>query len=61
MGNPKSKNNKIEKIPSAVDDCADVTSKYKRYKEKKKKSNFKPIDYEKPPHYWLLIELICVK
>jgi len=55
MVNPESKNNKIEKIPSAVDDCAEVTSKkYKRYKEKKertKRSNFEPINYEKPPHY----------
>lgn len=37
--------------PSAVDDCADITSKYERYKKKYTKSNFTPIKYEKPPHY----------
>jgi hypothetical protein len=51
MTNSTSKNNKKEKTPSAVDDCADVTSRYKRFKEKVKKPEFKPINYEKPPHY----------
>ena len=59
MTNSTSKNNKKEKTPSAVDDCADVTSRYKRFKEKVKKPEFKPINYEKPPHYWLII-WICV-
>ena len=36
---------------SAVDDCADVTSKYERYKRKYTKSHFTPIKYEKPPHH----------
>jgi len=50
MTNSTSEDNKIEKIPSAVDDCADVTSRYKRYKEKEK-YDFELINYEKPPHY----------
>ena len=50
----KSKSDKKD-MPSAVDDAADVMSKYS-YKKKKthpkeKKSSFPPIDYEKPPHY----------
>ena len=53
------KNNKSgdenNNLPSAVDDAADVMSKYKK-KEKKtesenKKFEFPPIDYERPPHY----------
>lgn len=59
----KTKKNKIknlEKIqapqtPSAVDDDADVMSKYsskkKNYQPKDKKVSFPPINYEKPPHY----------
>ena len=43
------------KTPSAVDDAADVMSKYsnkkKEYRIKDKKPSFPPIDYEKPPHY----------
>ena len=39
-----------EHLPSASDDCADVTSRYERYKKKKKQSQFPPIEYEKPPH-----------
>ena len=46
----KEKIKKIEKLPSATDDCADVTSRYERYK-KNKKSEFPPIEYEKPPHH----------
>ena len=42
-------------MPSAVDDAADVMSKYsnkkKKYQIKDKKLSFPPIDYEKPPHY----------
>lgn len=37
-------------LPSATEDCADVTSRYERYK-KNKKSQFPPIKYEKPPHH----------
>ncbi len=48
----KEKNKKPKRdIPSATDDCADVTSKYERYKKDPKKPKFPPIDYEKPPHY----------
>ena len=50
----KSRSNKKE-LPSAVDDAADVMSKYsknkKKYTSQNKKSSFPPIDYEKPPHY----------
>ena len=37
--------------PSAVEDCADVTSRYKRYEKKHQNSQFPPIKYEKPPHH----------
>ena len=37
--------------PSATEDCADVTSRYKRYKKQNKKSQFPSIKYEKPPHH----------
>ena len=37
--------------PSATEDCADVTSRYERYKKENKKSQFTPIKYEKPPHH----------
>jgi len=37
--------------PSATEDCADVTSRYERYKKENKKSQFSPIKYEKPPHH----------
>ena len=40
-------------VPSAVDDAADVMSKYSRNSIRKKdqKYTFPEIDYEKPPHY----------
>ena len=38
-------------VPSATEDCADVTSRYERYKKENKKSQFTPIKYEKPPHH----------
>ena len=59
----KSKKNKIGNIkkiqkserPSAVDDAANVMSKYSKNKNKvqleDKKFSFPPIDYEKPPHF----------
>ena len=59
----KSKKNKISNIkkiqkserPSAVDDAANVMSKYSKKKNKEqlenKKFSFPPIDYEKPPHF----------
>ena len=47
----KERKEKIEKSPSATDDCADVTSRYERYKQDNKKSKFPPIEYEKPPHH----------
>ena len=37
--------------PSAVDDCADVTSKYDKYIKDLNKPKFPPIDYERPPHF----------
>ena len=40
-----------EEMPSAVDDCADVTSAYERFKKTEKKSEFPPIEYERPPHH----------
>ena len=48
-------NNSKEGLPSAVDNAANVMSKYKKKKEKaklqNKKFSFPPIEYEKPPHY----------
>ena len=40
-------------LPSAVDDAADVMSKYSQNSKRKKdqKYSFPEIDYEKPPHY----------
>ena len=38
-------------LPSASEDCADVTSRYQRYKKQNKKSQFPPVKYEKPPHH----------
>jgi hypothetical protein len=40
-----------ETPPSATEDCADVTSRYKRHKKQNKKSQFPPVKYEKPPHH----------
>ena len=46
----KSKDHK-DISPSATEDCADVTSRYERYKKQNKKTQFPPIKYEKPPHH----------
>jgi len=43
--------NKTKDRPSAADDCADVTSRYQRYKKQNKKRQFPPVKYEKPPHH----------
>ena len=60
METKKNKIKNLEKIqapqtPSAVDDAADVMSKYsskkKNYQPKDKKVSFPAINYEKPPHY----------
>ena len=60
MKSKKNKISNIEKIqksekPSAVDDAANVMSKYSKNKNKvqleDKKFSFPPIDYEKPPHF----------
>lgn len=60
MNGKKNKTDVLEKIqksktPSAVDDAADVMSKYSNKKKSNQiednKSSFPPIDYEKPPHY----------
>tara|TARA_B100000965_G_scaffold247601_1_gene207968 strand:- start:425 stop:607 length:183 start_codon:yes stop_codon:yes gene_type:complete len=60
MKNKKYKNKNIKEIqrpemPSAVDDAADVMSKYSskrnKFPLKEKKHSFPPIDYEKPPHF----------
>ena len=40
-----------EELPSAADDCADVTSKHERFKKTLDKTKSPPIDYEKPPHF----------
>ncbi|MBL6903160.1 MAG: hypothetical protein ISR29_03055 [SAR86 cluster bacterium] len=40
-----------EELPSAADDCADVTSKHERFKKSSDKPKFPPINYEKPPHF----------
>ena len=37
--------------PSAVEDCADVKSKYKRIKKDTNKPKFPPVEYEVPPHH----------
>ena len=37
--------------PSAVEDCADVKSKYKRFKKDTNKPKFPPVKYEVPPHH----------
>ena len=47
----KKNKDKNKPLPSAVDDCADVTSKHERFKKDSGKPKFPPIDYEKPPHY----------
>ena len=60
MESKKNRTSNLEKFqktktPSAVDDAADVMSKYsnkkKKHQIKDKKLSFPPIDYEKPPHY----------
>jgi hypothetical protein len=60
MKSKKDKTSNIRKIqkpetPSAVEDAADVMSKYSGKKnnarQKDKKFSFPPIDYEKPPHF----------
>ena len=54
MENNKSDDEKND-LPSAVDDGAEVMSKYKKKKDKteseSKKFKFPPIEYERPPHY----------
>jgi|TARA_B100001059_G_scaffold60321_1_gene56047 hypothetical protein len=47
----KEKEERVEREPSATEDCADITSRYQRYKKDNKKSEFPPIEYEKPPHH----------
>ena len=47
----KDNKGKVEKLPSASDDAADVASRYDRYKKDNEKSEFPPIEYEKPPHH----------
>ena len=37
--------------PSAVEDCADVKSEYKRFKKDTNKPKFPPVEYEVPPHH----------
>ena len=37
--------------PSAVEDCADVKSRYKRFKKDTNKPKFPPVEYEVPPHH----------
>lgn len=40
-----------EELPSAVEDCANVTSKYERLRQENEKPQFPPVEYEKPPHF----------
>ena len=40
-----------EDVPSAVDDCADVTSKHARFKKDSDNPRFPPIDYAKHTHF----------
>jgi hypothetical protein len=47
----KEKEERLEREPSATEDCADVTSRYDRYKKSIDKPKFPPIEYEKPPHH----------
>ena len=42
---------KKEYTPSATEDCADVKSRYKRFKESANKPKFPPVEYEVPPHH----------
>ena len=48
-----SKENRKEKKepPSAVEDSADVKSRYKRFKEGTNKPKFPPVEYEVPLHH----------
>lgn len=43
--------NSSDLMPSATEDCADVNSRYERYKNHNKKPQFTPVKHEKPPHY----------
>ena len=43
----KKNKKKNKSLPSAADDCADVTSKHERFKKETDKSKFPPVDYEK--------------
>lgn len=43
--------NKNDHLPSAADDCADVKSKYKKFKKGPDKPKFPPVEYEQPPHH----------
>ena len=45
------KKNKNDHLPSAADDCADVKSKYKKFKKGSDKPQFPPVEYEQPPHH----------
>jgi hypothetical protein len=45
------KKEKGEKLPSAADDCADVKSKYDKFKKTSYKPKFPPVEYERPPHH----------
>lgn len=45
------KKEKGEHLPSAADDCADVKSKYKKFKKGSDKPKFPPVEYEQPPHH----------
>ena len=55
IGTKSNSQNQKPDLPSAVDDAANVMSKYsnskKRSNTEEKKPSFPPIDYEKPPHY----------
>jgi len=45
------KKNSIKDLPSAADDCADIKSKYDKFKKTSDKPKFPPVEYERPPHH----------
>jgi hypothetical protein len=45
------KKEKGEQLPSAADDCANVKSKYDKFKKTSDKPKFPPVEYERPPHH----------
>lgn len=57
MEKSKNKPIKIKDLPSAGDDCADIKSKYDKFKNVSDKPKFPPVEYERPPHHWFALIL----